>query len=227
MSELNSRILNTLEYEQVKQMMMPYLVTAQGQEELAALEPVADETVIRQWLDETLDALKVQRLRGGIPIPKIENIRPHMKRIEIGADLNGHELAQVTRVLTTTSEVNRFIDDLVEGELEFARLYDWAKQLTHLPELTRRLKIAIDEDGRVTDDASDALRQIRSQIRRSEQSIRETLDGLIRGNQARYLSDAIVTMRNERYVIPVKHEYRSMFGGVVHDQSASGQTLFI
>lgn len=86
MSELNSRILNTLEYEQVKQMMMPYLVTAQGQEELAALEPVADETVIRQWLDETLDALKVQRLRGGIPIPKIENIRPHMKRIEIGAD---------------------------------------------------------------------------------------------------------------------------------------------
>lgn len=227
MSELNSRILNTLEYEQVKQMMMPYLVTAQGQEELVALEPVADETVIRQWLDETLDALKVQRLRGGIPIPKIENIRPHMKRIEIGADLNGHELAQVTRVLTTTSEVNRFIDDLVEGELEFARLYDWAKQLTHLPELTRRLKIAIDEDGRVTDDASDALRQIRSQIRRSEQSIRETLDGLIRGNQARYLSDAIVTMRNERYVIPVKHEYRSMFGGVVHDQSASGQTLFI
>lgn len=227
MSELNSRILNTLEYEQVKQMMMPYLVTAQGQEELAALEPVADETVIRQWLDETLDALKVQRLRGGIPIPKIENIRPHMKRIEIGADLNGHELAQVTRVLTTTSEVNRFIDDLVEGELEFARLYDWAKQLTHLPELTRRLKIAIDEDGRVTDDASDALRQIRSQIRRSEQSIRESLDGLIRGNQARYLSDAIVTMRNERYVIPVKHEYRSMFGGVVHDQSASGQTLFI
>ncbi|MBP9639507.1 MAG: endonuclease MutS2, partial [Enterococcus sp.] len=174
---MNSRILNTLEYEQVKQMMMPYLVTAQGQEELAALEPVADETVIRQWLDETLDALKVQRLRGGIPIPKIENIRPHMKRIEIGADLNGHELAQVTRVLTTTSEVNRFIDDLVEGELEFARLYDWAKQLTHLPELTRRLKIAIDEDGRVTDDASDALRQIRSQIRRSEQSIRETLDG--------------------------------------------------
>ena len=227
MSELNSRILNTLEYEQVKQMMMPYLVTAQGQEELAALEPVADETVIRQWLDETLDALKVQRLRGGIPIPKIENIRPHMKRIEIGADLNGHELAQVTRVLTTTSEVNRFIDDLVEGELEFVRLYDWAKQLTHLPELTRRLRIAIDEDGRVTDDASDALRQIRSQIRRSEQSIRETLDGLIRGNQARYLSDAIVTMRNERYVIPVKHEYRSMFGGVVHDQSASGQTLFI
>lgn len=59
-------------------------------------------STLRQWLDETLDALKVQRLRGGIPIPKIENIRPHMKRIEIGADLNGYELAQVTRVLTTT-----------------------------------------------------------------------------------------------------------------------------
>lgn len=227
MSYLNSRILKTLEYEQVKQMIIPYLVTAQGQEELAELSPVTDETVIRTWLDETLDALKVQRLRGGIPVPKIENIRPHMKRIEIGADLNGHELAQVTRVLTTTREVNRFIEDLAESEIEFSRLYDWAKQLTHLPELTRRLKTAIDEDGRVTDEASDSLRQIRSQVRRSEQSIRETLDGLIRGNNARYLSDAIVTMRNERYVIPVKHEYRSVFGGVVHDQSASGQTLFI
>ncbi|MHC5268186.1 endonuclease MutS2 [Enterococcus sp. LJL98] len=224
---MNSRILKTLEYEQVKQMLVPYLATAQGQEELAALVPVSDETIIRAGLEETADALKVQRLRGGIPIPKIENIRPHMKRIEIGADLNGLELAQVTRVLTTTREVSRFIEELADSEITFTRLYDWAKQLTHLPVLTRRLKTAIDEEGRVTDEASDTLRQIRNQVRRSEQSIREALDGLIRGKNARYLSDAIVTMRNERYVIPVKAEYRSVFGGVVHDQSASGQTLFV
>lgn len=224
---MNSRILRTLEFEQVKQKLSPYLATAQGKEMLERLVPVSDEALVETWLAETKDALKVQRLRGGIPIPKIENIQPHMKRIEIGADLNGYELSQVTRVLTTTAEVRRFIEDLKEAELTFERLYHWEKQMTYLPELTRTLKTAIEEDGRVTDDASDLLRQIRQQIRRSEQSVRETLDGLIRGNNARYLSDAIITMRNERYVIPVKQEYRSIFGGVVHDQSASGQTLFV
>ena len=96
-----------------------------------------------------------------------------------------------------------------------------------IPALNQRLKAAIDEDGRVTDEASPDLRIIRQNIRRSEQTIREQLDSIVRGKNAKYLSDAIVTMRNERYVIPVKQEYRSIFGGVVHDQSASGQTLFV
>ncbi len=224
---MNKRILATLEFAQVKQQIAKYLVTAQGKEELRDLLPVTDQQVIAAWLEETADGMKVQRLRGGIPVPKIENIRPHMKRIEIGADLNGLELAQVSRVLSTTSEVQRFLEELADSELEFLRLYDWQEQLTTLPALSRRLKEAIDEDGRVTDDASPELRTIRNNIRRSEQSIRETLDGIVRGSNARYLSDAIVTMRNERYVIPVKQEYRGVFGGVVHDQSASGQTLFI
>jgi DNA mismatch repair protein MutS2 len=224
---MNKRILETLEFSQVKQKIAQYLVTAQGKEELRDLTPVTDSQVIEAWLAETEDGIKAQRLRGGIPVPKIENIRPHMKRIEIGADLNGVELAQVSRVLSTTSEVKRFIDDLEEFEIEFSRLYTWAEQLTTLPELSRRLKEAIDEDGRVTDEASPELRIIRNNIRRNEQSIRESLDGIVRGNNARYLSDAIVTMRNERYVIPVKQEHRGVFGGVVHDQSSSGQTLFI
>ena len=224
---MNKRILETLEFSQVKQKIAQYLVTAQGKEELRDLTPVTDSQVIEAWLAETEDGIKAQRLRGGIPVPKIENIRPHMKRIEIGADLNGVELAQVSRVLSTTSEVKRFIDDLEEFEIEFSRLYTWAEQLTTLPELSRRLKEAIDEDGRVTDEASPELRIIRNNIRRNEQSIRESLDGIVRGSNARYLSDAIVTMRNERYVIPVKQEHRGVFGGVVHDQSSSGQTLFI
>ena len=80
---------------------------------------MSEEQTFTNWLQETEDGLKVQRLRGGIPIPKLENIRPHMKRIEIGADLNGVELAQVSRVLSTTSELNRFIDDLYDSEIEF------------------------------------------------------------------------------------------------------------
>ena len=109
---MNKRIYETLELSRVKQMVANYLQTAQGQEELENLVPSIDETVINSWLNETEDGLKVQRLRGGIPILKIENIRPQMKRIEIGADLNGPELAQIVRVLSTTGQVRKFIADL-------------------------------------------------------------------------------------------------------------------
>ncbi|MEY8445006.1 endonuclease MutS2 [Enterococcus ratti] len=224
---MNNRILETLEFEKVKQLVRQFIVTAQGKEELANLMPTSQKDELTNWLEETEDGLKVQRMRGGIPIPKLENIRPHMKRIEIGADLNGLELAQVSRILSTTSELKRFINDLADSEIKFSRLDFWEKQLVTVPELNRRLKEAIEEDGRVTDDASSDLRIIRQNIRKSEQTVREQLDEMIRGKNAKYLSDAIVTMRNDRYVIPVKQEYRGVFGGVVHDQSASGQTLFV
>lgn len=224
---MNERILKTLEFEQVKTMIQQHLTTEQGEEEISQLTPSNDEDTIQAWLDETEDGMKVQRLRGGLPIPKLNNIKPHMKRIEIGANLNGLELAEVSRVLSTTSELVRFIEDLKDSELEFQRLYFWEEQLTTLPELSGKLRRSVEEDGRVRDEASTELRTIRSQIRRSEQTIREQLDGLIRGKNAKYLSDSLITMRNDRYVIPVKQEYRGIFGGVVHDQSASGQTLFM
>ncbi|EOT44937.1 endonuclease MutS2 [Enterococcus columbae] len=224
---MNKRILQTLEYEQVKAQLAAFIVTAQGNDILANLRPIDKVEKLKNWLAETQDAIKVLRLRGGIPIPQLANIAPHMKRIEIGADLNGIELAQVTKVLTTTQELVRFFADLADADIEFERLYHWSEQLQHLPEVTKELKRSIDEDGSILDEASEALKSIRLQIRKSEQAIRETLDSLIRGNNARYLSDTLVTMRNDRYVIPVKQEYRTIFGGVVHDQSASGQTLFI
>ena len=150
-----------------------------------------------------------------------------MKRIEIGADLNGLELAQVGRVLVTANELKRFFEDLSDSEIEFERLYEWEKQLVTLPTLSRRLKEAVDEDGRLTDEASPELRVIRQNIRRSERTIRETLDSLVRGGNAKYLSDTIVTMRNERYVIPVKQEYRGVFGGSCMIRVLLEQTLFI
>lgn len=224
---MNERILTTLGFDKVKQQVAQYLATDQGQQELVKLVPSQNAATIDAWLAETEDGLKVQRLRGGLPVPKLNNIGPHMKRIEIGANLNGLELAEVSRVLSTTSELARFINDLKDSEVEFLRLYFWAEQLVTLPELSGKLRRSVEEDGSIKDEASPELRTIRSQIRRSEQNIREQLDSLVRGKNAKYLSDAIITMRNDRYVIPVKQEYRGIFGGVVHDQSASGQTLFV
>lgn len=225
--DLNTKILHTLEFDKVQKAVAQHTRTAGGYEQAQQLMPSDSYEEVTKKLAETSDSLKIQRLRGGIPVPQLENIQPHMKRIAIGANLNGLELAQISRVLQTVSELTRFFDDLQENEIELSELYQWADCLTNLPELTRSLKQAIDEDGRVTDEASVELKQLRGQIRRSEQQIREQLDGLIRGKNAKYLSDTIITMRNDRFVIPVKQEYRNIFGGVVHDQSTSGQTLFI
>ncbi|MGX7233809.1 endonuclease MutS2 [Enterococcus italicus] len=224
---MNPRILQTLEFQQVKNQVKPFLTTAQGQIALTDLLPSNKENKIQERLFETEDAIHVLRLRGGIPVPKLENIAPHLKRIEIGADLNGLEVAQIARVLSSTNQVSAFFSELQELKIDFHRLYDWVEQLVVLPELTKQMTRAVDEDGRVTDEASPELKGIRQAIRRMEQNIREALDQLVRGSHAKYLSDALVTMRNDRYVLPVKQEYRGIFGGVVHDQSASGQTLFI
>lgn len=224
---MNHKIIKTLEFEKIKQRLVEFTVTALGRDEVANLLPVSDREKMTTWLAETEAGMTVLRLRGGIPVPKLENIGPHLKRIEMGADLNGPELSQIGRVLQTTAEVIRFFDDLADADIQVDPLTHWVAQMVTVPGLSQRIRESIDPDGRVTDEASVVLKGIRQQISRTEQSIRELLDGIVRGKQAKYLSDALVTMRNDRYVLPVKHEYRSVFGGVVHDQSSSGQTLFI
>ncbi|MGX7417506.1 endonuclease MutS2 [Carnobacterium gallinarum] len=224
---MNKKIMQTLEFDKIKKALLNYTASELGRAEVETMSPSTELAEVQQWQEETEDGAKLLRLKGGMPIPKLQNIKPHLKRLEIGAMLNGLEIAQIGKVLRTTTEVTRFFDDLAETGVELFRLYELVAKLITLPSLNQLIREAIDEDGRVMDDASPALKGIRTGMKRSESNIREKLDSLVRGKNAQYLSDALVTMRNDRYVIPVKAEYRSHFGGVVHDQSSTGQTLFI
>ncbi|WP_265478464.1 endonuclease MutS2 [Lactiplantibacillus plantarum] len=226
---MNSKVLNTLEYQQVKQQLAPYLVSATGQQALNELHPMTSVADIQRALDETNDGAEVYRLKGGIPVARLADIKPHMKRLAIGATLNGSELGQVGRVLRTTRAITRFFAELLEDapENDIRHLFDEVAELVTLPDVTKRLATAIEGDGHITDEASPELSRIRSNIRRTETEIRNQMGHYTRGHDAKYLSDPIITIRNDRYVIPVKAENRSRFGGIVHDQSASGQTLFI
>ncbi|MGX7030720.1 endonuclease MutS2 [Vagococcus zengguangii] len=224
---MNKKILAILEFDKIKKQINDYTTTAFGEEAVKALAPKTEATAVTKLLDETEDGMTIYRIKGGIPVPNLQDIRPHLKRLEIGALLNGLEIAQIGKVLYTTSELVRFFEELADSELALKRVYELADKLESVPSLSGKIRAAVEEDGRVTDEASPELRTIRHQIRRSEMSVKEQLDGLIRGKNAKYLSDAIITMRNDRYVIPVKSEYRGVFGGVVHDQSASGQTIFV
>ena len=224
---MNEKGLKTLEYDKVKNMLLAYATTEMGKNMVFELAPSSDCEWIEQALDETKDGADILRLKGGIPIPKLESVKKHLKRLDIGASLSAKELAEVGRVLRVTNETKRFFRDLEADETELNHLYDEADMLETLPDVSRRLLMSIENDGHVTDEASSLLASLRRQITTTEGEIRNRLGNFVRGKSSKYLSDSLVTIRNERYVIPVKAEYKNAFGGIVHDQSSSGQTLFI
>lgn len=223
---MNEKILKTLEYDKIQQALLGQVVTANGRQLVQAMQPLTDPVAVQQALDETADGASALRLKGGIPVPQLENIDPALKRVDIGAVLNGQELASISRVLQTVSAIDKFLTDL-QDQIDFRQLYTLQESLTVLPQLSRRLKTVVDPDGTLTDEASPQLHGVREQIKSIEGEIRGKMTNYTRGAQSKYLSDPIVTIRDDRYVIPVKAEYRAKFGGVVHDQSATGQTLFI
>lgn len=223
---MNPKVLKILEFKKIKQKMHPFLHTDMGQQLLNELEPVSDASQVQLWLDQTKDGVDLLRVKGGLPIAQLQTIGPALKRLEIGASLNGIELAAISRNLQATSALIRFFRDL-ELPFELRNLPDLVAQLVALPEQAQDLRRSIDSDGTVLDEASSKLAAIRKTIHASEAQIRSKMDEYTHGNSAKYLSEPLVTIRDDRYVIPVRAEYKNQFGGIIHDQSASGQTVYV
>ena len=224
---MNHKIIETLEFDRIKGQLAKHLVSAAGHHELAALAPATDYQQVKQMLVETTDGADILRLVGGIPLPKLADIKPQMKRLKIGANLNGTELAQVTKVLQASLSVENFFTELREKKVHLRVLEKTVDQLVTIPSVTTRLVRSVDPDGRINDEASSKLHGIRQLIIKTEGEIRQQMAHYTNGKSAKYLSEPIVTVRNDRFVIPVLARYRNKWGGVVHDQSASGQTLYI
>ena len=224
---MNHKIIETLEFEQIKGRVAHHLVSAAGKRELAALMPATDYQTVDTWLTETTDGADILRLEGGLPLPKLADIKPQMKRLKIGANLNGTELAQVTKVLQASLSVQNFFEQMREKKIKLRVLEQTVDRLATIPSVTTRLVRSVDPDGRINDEASAKLHGIRQLISKTENEIRQQMAQYTQGKSAKYLSEPIVTVRNDRFVIPVLARYRNKFGGVVHDQSASGQTLYI
>lgn len=217
----------TLDFPKVMNQLSTHAVSSLGKEKILALSPSSDYEEVKTRQEETDDGVRILKMRGGIPLSPFLDIRPHLKRANIGAALNGQEIAQIGKVIRSVREISQFFTQLKEDEIELNQLYKVSNQFVSLRPLERTIYSVVDEGGYVLDDASTKLRGIRTAIKQTENSVRQKLESIVRGSQARFLTDAIITMRNDRYVIPVKHENRSTFGGVVHDQSSTGQTLFI
>lgn len=225
---MHAKMLRTLEFDKMIQLLSSHASSAIAEEFSKKLIPSTNLEEVEKRLVETDEAVRVLRVRGNVPLSGIYAIKHHVKRAEIGGMLNPMELRQIASTLAVSKNLRSFVEGLVENEVDIPILEEQVNTLPILTSLEHTIKDAIDEAGDVLDSASDALRTIRQQIRQNESKIREKLDSYVRSsNASKMLSDAIVTIRNDRYVIPVKQEYRSHFGGIVHDQSSSGQTLFV
>ena len=224
---MNSKIEKVLEFSKIRTQLAEYATSEKGKQMIKELPIEVDAKAIQHKIEETTDGVELLRLKQGIPIPRLKDISFALKRLELEAGLNGRELSDILRVLTTTHEVERFFEKVEEEEIALKRVPRLVEKLESIPDVTSELEASIREDGYVLDSASPTLHGVRVGIQKTEQDIRRQMDQYLTGKNAQYLSDTIITIRNDRYVLPVKTEYKSVFGGTVHDQSSTGQTLFM
>lgn len=223
---MNSKILKILEFEQITNRLSSLAITAPAKEKAADLKPKTDFDKVEKSLKQTLALANLLRIKGQLPLTDFQDVKPSTKRLSVKANLNAQEFGNILLILSLASEINSFLEDLDE-EIDLSAIDEVLDKLVVPDTLFNQLKKSVDFDGEVLDSASSALARIRHDIKSNEEEIKNKMDSYTKGNSSKYLSEQIVTIRDDRYVIPVKQEYRGKFGGVVHDQSASGQTLFI
>lgn len=224
---MNQKVLHTLEYDKIREQLTALAASPLGKEYCQQLLPSSDRNWILTSQRETSDALTHILMKGEISFGGVMDIRESLKRLEIGSTLSCPELLAIASLLSTAASVKSFFRQTFDKE-ETPRdsLYERYELLEPLAPLLQEIRRCILAEDELADDASPGLSQVRRQLKISNDRIREQLTAIL-NNSRNMLQDAIITMRNGRFCLPVKAEYRSSFHGMLHDQSATGSTLFI
>lgn len=220
---MNIKILETLEFNKVKSLFEPHLLTEQGLEQLKELVPTDKADKIKQAFAEMKEMQELFVEHPHFSISATKDIAATCKRLEMGADLNIEEFLLLKRVIFASRELKNFYDNLENVRLD--HLANWFEKLHDFPHLQGNLQ-AINEAGFIENFASEELARIRRKIHDSESQVRDVLQDLLK-QKAQMLTEGIVASRNGRQVLPVKNTYRNKIAGVVHDISASGNTVYI
>lgn len=217
--------LKRLEWDKITERLARHCASEPGRELVQALVPVADTDEVVRLQAETEEAARVLRLEPAAEFNAWPDIREPLKRAERGLVLEAESVLDVGRTLRAIRLVRNFFSARVE---KYPLLAGWARVMSPSPELEKRILEAIMPGGELADAASAQLGDIRRRLLRARQQVKETLDRMVRSHTTqKYLQDNIITIREGRYVVPVKIEYRGEVPGLVHDQSASGATLFV
>ncbi len=197
-----------------------------GKELCRKLQPSTDINKIRLMQTQTKDALTRLFQKGSVSFGSVKDIRGSLKRLEIGSSLGIMEILSVCALLENTSRVKAYSRG-DRSDLPSDSLDSMFEQLAPLTPLSSEIRRCILSEDEISDDASPALRQVRRNMKVTNDRIHTQLSGLVNGNARTYLQDSVITMRNGRYCIPVKAEYKGQVPGMIHDQSSTGSTLFI
>ncbi|MDN5345115.1 MAG: mismatch repair protein MutS2, partial [Clostridia bacterium] len=220
-----SKTYSKLELDKILQRLEGQCISPLGAELVRSLVPSRDLEVARRRLQATSEAEQVLRRYPDIPLHNIYDIRPQVARAAVGGLLEGPDLLRVAATLATARRVRQFFLGL-EGP--WPLLQELAGSLGDFRPLEKAINQAIGPEGEVLDQATPRLSTLRQLVRRTQERIKERLDGYLRSTEMqKYLQDNLYTIRGDRYVLPVKQEYRHQVPGLIHDQSASGATLFI
>ncbi|NLE68673.1 MAG: endonuclease MutS2, partial [Clostridiales bacterium] len=221
---MNERALRTLEYNKIIDMLCDLALTEPGQARCAALKPYDRMEQVERAQHETEEALLVLLGRGDSPLQHFKNVSPSLGMAAKGSTLSPRALLDVAELLRASSAVRSSLAEDEEGRTP--QLSALAARLTPLRPLERAISDALISEEEVADNASPQLMDIRRHMRQCNERIRERLQSIAHGsNSSKYLQDSLITMRNGRYVLPVRQEYRNMVPGLVHDQSSTGATL--
>ncbi len=220
---MHSKSLTVLEYPKIIERLAGETAFAASHELALALEPTSDVDEALRRQAYTAEARKLLELRPDVGVRGARDVRPQTRAAERGRVLSPAELLDIAATMRAATYVGRLIARLEEG---FPLLKALAVDLPQRPQLETRIATCVSEEGEILDSASQRLRQLRSDIRAAQQRLQERLGTLV--NEFRSaLQEPIITMRSDRYVLPVRSEARGQVRGIVHDQSGSGATVFI
>lgn len=224
---MNQKVYHTLEYYKILELLADYASCEETKERCLHLTPLTDTSEIAHLQETTADALSRLYKGSGISFSGVHNVNASLKRLDIGGSLNTGELLTISSLLETAKRAKAYdrSDHAQDKTDSLSPLFSQIEPLTPLHEEIKRCVIAEDE---IADDASPALFKLRKSIRGMNDRIHAQLTNLMNNTTTRsYLQDAVITMRDGRYCLPVKSEAKSSVPGMVHDQSSSGSTLFI
>lgn len=223
---MNKKTLSKLEYDKIIEQLTEHASSFGGQNRCRKLKPMTELSDIQLAQEETSAAFTRIVKKGRPSFGGCNPIGDSLKRLEIGGTLGSVELLRICRLLETTAQVKSYGRHDNADDHEDC-LDPYFSKLSPIAPLAAEIRRCIPEEDEISDDASTTLKQIRRSMGQMNDKVHSTLSGIVNGSLRTYLQDPIITMRGDRYCIPVKSEYRSQVPGLIHDQSATGSTLFI
>ena len=220
---MNKKILDILEFDQIKAQLAQSLSTSQGQAEMANLSPISDKVRIQKWFDELSEFGTIVQENGPVPLSNTADLTEILRRIELDASLASQEFAKIKKVLRLANETRRFFEQAVN--VSFPILGQTIDKFVDVSYLLGILQV-IDAAGALSDTASDKLFTLRQNIKKGDAEVKKILAEILSKSQAS-LTESIITIRQGRPVLPVRSDSKNKIPGIVHDMSASGQTFYI